>query len=218
MVLSTGVSTLLDSVNEKIISLSLCHPTLYASTVKGNVYSYAITVSADKAAAESIGSQANTAGSGVPVSTTYPGAFRVFSDDAGANIGDSVRGIQSRFLLTVDQSAGTIRALQGQLKLLTGVDVTTGIYTAVQGYVELVGTHIVKTGATFSCFDASLEIGTGVTIDSGGELFGVHVETTGAGTITNNGTCAGIGITAASGAAAWPLGISMLVGSVLRGI
>ncbi|MFA6972682.1 MAG: hypothetical protein WC208_14965 [Gallionella sp.] len=152
------------------------------------------------------GAQSNTA-TALKLSASQVGALRVFSDDGGANIADSVRGAQSRVLLTLDQSGGTIRALQGQLKLLTGIDVTTGIYTAVQGYVELAGTHISKTGATFSCFDASVEIGTSLTIDSGGEFYGVHVETTGAGTITNNGTCAGIGITKASGAASWPVGI-----------
>lgn len=207
MVNTTGVVTLLDSVDEKIISMNIDHPTLYVSTVKGKIYTYAITASADPYAAASIGAQANVVGSGVAISSTATGAYKVFSDDNGANIGASVRGMQSRFLLTVDQSAGTIRALQGQLKALNLVDVTTGIYTAVQGYVELAGTHIVKTGATLSCFDSSLEIGTGLTVDSGGELFGIHVETTGAGTITNNGTCAGIGITKASGAASWPLGI-----------
>jgi hypothetical protein len=118
-----------------------------------------------------------------------------------------VRGIQSRTLLTFDQAGGTIRALQGQLKLATGVDVTTGIYTAVQGYVEMAGTHISKTGATFSAIDSSTEIGTSLTVDSGGEFFGLHVETTGAGTITNNGTCAAIGLTKATGAASWPVGL-----------
>lgn len=153
------------------------------------------------------GAQANTSGSGLALSATYPGTLRVFSDDAGANVGDSVRGAQSRVLLTTDQSAGTIRALQGQLKLATLTDVTTGIYTAVQGYVEMAGTHIAKTGATFSPFDSSTEIGTSLTIDSGGEFYGVHIETTGAGTITNNGTCAAVGITKASGAASWPVGL-----------
>lgn len=154
-----------------------------------------------------LGSQANTAGSGMTLSATNAGALRVFSDDGGASIADSVRGVQSRVLLTYDQAGGTIRALQGQLKLNTLIDVTTGIYTGVQGYVELAGTHISKTGATFSAVDSSTEIGTSLTIDSGGEYFGVHVETTGSGTITNNGTCAAVGITKASGAADWPVGL-----------
>lgn len=154
-----------------------------------------------------IGAQANTSGSGHPLTASDTGTVRVFSDDGGASIADSVRGVQSRLLLTVDQTGGSIRALQGQLKMATGVDVTSGIYTAVQGYVEMAGTHSTKTGSTHSCIDASLEIGTALTVDSGGEFYGLHVETTGAGTITNNGTCAAIGITQASGAADWPVGL-----------
>jgi len=162
------------------------------------------------------GAQANTAGSGIPIDSTDTKGLAVYLDDNGANIASSVRGIQSRFLLTVDQSAGTIRALQGQLKVLNGVDTATGIYTAVQGYVEFAATHAVSSGATTSCFDASAEIGTALTVASGGEFFGIHVETTGAGTITNNGTCAAIGITKASGAADWPVGL--LVASSTTGV
>lgn len=148
-----------------------------------------------------------TAGSGYPLATATPGALKVYSDDAGASIADSVRGVLSRTLLTVDQAGASIRALMGQLKLKTGADVQTGIYTGVQGYVEMAGTHSAKTGSTLSCVDASAEIGTALTVDSGGEFFGVHVETTGAGTITNSGTCAAIGVTKASGAASWPVGL-----------
>ncbi|MFA6972953.1 MAG: hypothetical protein WC208_16340 [Gallionella sp.] len=151
-----------------------------------------------------IGAQSNTA-TALALSATQVGALRVFSDDGGANIADSVRGSQSRLLLTTDQSAGSIRALQGQLKLASGIDVATGIYTAVQGYVEIVATSISSAGATFSCIDASLEIGTALTAT--GEVFGVHIETTGTGTLSGAGTAAGIGITKASGAASWPMGI-----------
>ena len=166
----------------------------------------------------SVGSLASTAGSGVALTSTITRAGGVFSDDSGANIGDSVRGFQSRLLLTVEQTGGSIRALQGQLKLLTGIGVTGGIYTALQGYVELVGMHSAKTGSTFSCADLSLEITTALVVESGGECFGLHVETTGAGTITNSGTCAAIGITKASGAASWPVGLCIPTGGVLQGI
>jgi len=157
-----------------------------------------------------------TAGSGYPLATATPGALKVYSDDAGASIADSVRGVLSRTLLTVDQAGASIRALMGQLKLKTGADVQTGIYTGVQGYVEMAGTHSAKTGSTLSCVDASAEIGTALTVDSGGEFFGVHVETTGAGTITNSGTCAAIGVTKASGAASWPVGLYL--SGCVRGI
>ena len=128
-------------------------------------------------------------------------------------------GAQSRLLLTVDQDGASIRALQGQMKLADGVDVSTGIYTAVQGYVELMGDHSAETGATFSMFDASLEIASGktLTVDSGGEACGLHVETTGTGTINNNGTCAAILVSNASGAPDWPVGIA-IAGSCTTGI
>jgi len=145
-----------------------------------------------------------TAGSGVAISSSVPGAARFFADDNGANIGASVRGVQSRFLVTTSQSGGTIRALQGQLKVATSKNFATGIYTALQGYVELAGTHTITSG-TFSCIDASLEIGTAMTVTT--EAYGVHIETTGSGTITNNGVCAAVGITKASGAASWPFAV-----------
>ena len=135
--------------------------------------------------------------------------MRVYADDAGASIGVSSRNFLARTLLTVDQDGGSIRSVMGQLKLADGVDVTTGIYTAVQGYLEMAGTHVAQTGSTLSCIDASMEIVTALTVDSGGEACGIHVETTGAGTITNNGTCAGILVDKASGAADWPVGLSV---------
>jgi len=165
-----------------------------------------------------IGAQANVTASGFPLSSSLTRAVGVFSEDDGESIGGSVRGVQSRLLLTVDQSGGSIRALQGQLKLANGVDLTSGIYTALQGYVEMMGTHSAKTGSTFSGVDVSAEIGTALTIDSGGEFFGLHVETTGAGTITNNGTCAAIGITKASNAAKWPFAMYVPGTDVEEGI
>ncbi len=153
----------------------------------------------------SVGSKANTAGSGVVIPSTDDfGAVRIFTDDNGANIADSVRGLQSRTLLTIDQSAGSIRAMQGQLKLLNNIDVATGIYTAVQAYLELAGTHISSAGATLSCLDASLEITT--TLTATGEVFGIHCEATGAGAFAGSGTCAGIGITT-GGTPIWPVGL-----------
>jgi len=164
-------------------------------------------VGTDVLVAVQIGAQSNTAGSGVVLdATTRTGAVKVYTDDAGSSVADSVRGILSRTLLTVDQTGGTIRASQGQLKMLDLVDLTSGVYCGLQGYVEMAGTHIAKTGSKFSCVDASMEIGTALTIDSGGLACGIHVETTGSGTITNNGTCAGI-VVDKGGSADWPFGL-----------
>ena len=168
--------------------------------------------------AMTVGAQADLSGSGIAISSTVTGAIRAFSDDNGAAIAASVRGIQSRFLVTAAQTGGTIRALQGQLKILTSMTVASGVYTASQGYVELVGTLTVASAAHFSCFDASMELGGVLTVASGGFAYGVHVETTGAGTIANNGTCAAIGIAKASGAASWPVGLNIEASVTTTGI
>lgn len=159
-------------------------------------------------------------GSGIPLGSTQTSSIVAYGDDNGLSIASNVYNIRSRLLLTVDQVGASIRAFMGQLKLADGVDVQSGIYTAVQGYVELAGDHSTETGATFSCFDASVEIASGkvLTVDSGGEFAGIHVETTGAGTISNSGTCAGILIDKASGAASWPNGIQIVASDCLAGI
>lgn len=46
-VLATGAMTKLDSVGEKIVSISILFPTMYVSTSKGNVYTYAIDTAVD---------------------------------------------------------------------------------------------------------------------------------------------------------------------------
>jgi hypothetical protein len=162
-----------------------------------------------------LGSQANLSGSGTKLSSTVPGALRVFSDDGGANVADSVRGVQSRTLLTISQSAGTIRALQGQLKVLTGVNFDTGVYTPVQGYIELVNTNTVSASGTLACFDASLELGGVLTVT--GQMFGLRLETTGAGSFAGAGKAAAIGLTI-GGTAAWPIGLYMKSDAVVKGI
>ena len=162
------------------------------------------------------GEKANAIGSGlaIPLTDDY-GAFRLFTDDGGVNIPYSVRGFQSRTLLTVDHSAGTIRALQGQVKALNLVDFATGVYTANQGYIELAGTHVVASTGVLTCFDASIEIGTALTAT--GYVAGFKAELTGAGTITGAGG-AGVLITNASGAAAWPNAIFIESGACTAGL
>ena len=157
------------------------------------------------------GVKADLKGSGLLLNADHKFGVAVYTDDGGVdlNVPDSVRGIQSRTLLTTSHTGCTVRALQGQLKVVTGKSVGTGVYTASQAYVELVGTLTVAANATFSCLNASLELGGVLTVASGGFACGIHVETTGAGTITNGGTCAGILVSNASGAADWPVGIDL---------
>ena len=120
---------------------------------------------------------------GVILSTANPYNAAFLADDSGDDIGDSVRNVLVRTLLTVDQAAGSIRSLMGQLKLLDGVDLSTGVYAAVQGYIELAGDTSIKSGAKASGLDISIEIPTSktLTIDSGAVFAGLKIETTGAG-------------------------------------
>jgi hypothetical protein len=195
----------------------------YGQTAGTAVASEALTLDANKDAsgvrAFTQGAFASLVqGSGVPISSSLTSAKNVYSDDAGANIGTSCRGVRSRFLLTVDQSAGTIRSLQGQLKAADGVDFATGVYTAVQGYLELAGTHESSASSTLSCFDASLEVTTALTAASGGFVAGIRIETTGAGTLTSTGTIAGVLINNPASAPDWPYGIYMTGADVMVGI
>ena len=167
------------------------------------------------------GAYSNSADNAIVVSSTNPRPVSFLFEDSGDNLDSTnCRAVLSRILLTVDQSGSTINAIRGQIKCLDLVDVTTGIYAPIQAYLELAGTHISKTGATLSCFSASLEITTSLTINADGEAAGIHVETTGAGTITvdTDGTCAGILIDKAVGAASWPLGLYILGSDVIEGI
>jgi len=216
--MSTTINEYLNKVKEpgaRKALQDLFEKTLYAEdcTPKESTYRDAMT---DHSI--TTGTYQSTADGGVILSSTntYNAAF--LADDSGSNIADSVRNLLARTLLTYNQSGGSIRSVMGQLKLLTGINVATGIYTAVQGYLEMAGSHSCSSGATFSCFDASAEITGVLTVASGGEFYGVHIETTGAGTITNNGTCAAIGITTASGAADWPVGLYILGPSVTTAI
>ncbi|MFA5322905.1 MAG: hypothetical protein WC373_09555 [Smithella sp.] len=164
----------------------------------------------------SIGTKANLAGSGIALAQTDDwGDVRVFNDDNGVNVPYSVRGIQSRTLLTVDQSGGTIRSIQGQMKALTGIDFNTGVYTPVQGYIELAGTHVVSSAGVLTCFDASIEIGTALTAT--GYVSGFKAELTGAGTCAAGLDC-GFLVTNASGAAVWTHGLYVEDSAVDKGV
>jgi len=157
------------------------------------------------------GTYQSTADGGVILDSTNKYNAGFLADDSGSNIGDSVRNVLARTLLTATQSGGSIRSLMGQLKILTDIDVGTGVYTAVQGYIELVGNTDVATGGKMSGMDISLEVASGATftIDSGGLFAGLKIETTGAGTITNNGTCAAIYIDDGGTVTDWPVGIDI---------
>jgi hypothetical protein len=121
-------------------------------------------------------------------------------------------------LLHASQSGGTIRAIQGQFKVVDAVNFQSGIYTPIQGYIELAGTHTVSAAGVLTCFDASIEIGTAVT--STGYLAGYRAELTGAGTESGGLSCAFLASSSSTHASpeVWKYGFYAAAASVGVGI
>lgn len=161
----------------------------------------------------------DTAGSGLPIPSTDDwGGIRVFTDDAGISISDSVRCIQSRTLLTVAQAAGTVRGIQGQFKIVGTTNFDTGVYTPVQGYIEVAGTtHTVAAAGILTCFDASIECGDGSTVTPTGYLSGYRAELTGGSGTLNAGLSSAFLATNAS-TQVWAYGMYLEASAITTGI
>jgi len=159
------------------------------------------------------GTYQSTADGGVILTSTNTRPVTFLADDSGSNIGGNVRNVLSRVLLTADQSAGSIRSLMGQMKLISGVDLTTGVYAPVQGYFEFVANNDIQTGAKAAGIDASIEVADGatLTVDASGRLAGVHCELTagdgGSATVTQTGDCAAVWIDTAGTITDWKEGV-----------
>ena len=159
------------------------------------------------------GTYASAVSNGVTLTSTndYNAAF--LADDAGANIGASVRNLLGRTYLGQTQSAGTIRSVMGQLKVADTKDLGTGVYTAVQAYLELVGATSVKTGGKVSGLDVSVEMANGKTcvVDSGGYFAGVKIELTtgGTATFTQTGNSAAVYIDKVGTITDWKVGVDV---------
>jgi hypothetical protein len=143
---STGAMTLLDSVDAKIVSMSINHPTLYVTTSKGEIYTYTISATSDPYLGPTVGANSNAYGSGVPLtrSGATTAGTRIYSDDGGAVLYGTgsvpdIRGSLSRTLLTIDQTGGDIRvhALMGQLKAYNAMW-NDEVVSAVHGRMEIV--------------------------------------------------------------------------------
>jgi len=145
-----------------------------------------------------------TQGSGIPLSTTESGNFRVYSDDAGAAIvhagavGDT-RGLLSRFLVTVDHSANDVRfsGAMGHIKSYDGIwgnEQVSGVY----GYLE-----IARDSETVTLTDYGISAGSiacvendgVVTIDTNHVLAGFAAISKITGDLTATGKTAGLLVT-----------------------
>ncbi len=186
-------------------------PSVFRKTITFNNSSVIKSVAGKTGKFIETGTYQSLADGGVILSSSNTRSASFLADDSGSNIGASVRNVLARTLLTFNQSGGSIRSLMGQLKLLDGIDLATGVYTAVQGYVEFAGDHEISSAAKASGMDISIEIASGktLTIASGGLFAGLHIETTGAGSISATGDMAAIYIDDGGTVDDWPVGIDI---------
>ncbi len=157
-----------------------------------------------------IGESANTAGSGVPLSSSVTALARLHADDGGAAMSGSLRNLLARTLCTVDQTEGvSLRSLMGQIKLASGVDFSSAssVVAPVEGYLEQAGNSSYS-GRT-SLMRAYLDAGSGnVTAAAGALLSGVLAELRCTGTLTATGKVAAYALRANSNEASynkWPI-------------
>jgi len=171
-----------------------------------------------------IGTKANTAGSGWIIATTTAddsGGVQLYADDNGAALSspsEVVSPIRSRYLLTVGQSGGVSQtALFAQLRTLgtTGTPLTlnTGAWRAAYVFNQLGGTTI-EGGAEVLGINQATNLAGNMIVTSG-NFAGIDINISGSGTITNNSTCAGL-LIRSSGTPVWPNAIQ--VTSALTGL
>ncbi len=157
-----------------------------------------------------------TQGSGLALSATNTAIVKIYSDDAGAAMTGSLRTLLARTLLTVDHSGDlSVRSIIGQIKFKDLVDLSNGVTSGVEGYIEIAGTSNFGAASFAAGLTGVVEVTTATTITAGGYLAGVAAIYKSAATPT--GVCAAF-ITKAGSTVAWPYGLYMGAGSVVRPI
>jgi hypothetical protein len=136
------------------------------------------------------GTQANTDGSGLPVSASRTANVRIHGDTGGLTTTGSVRNVVSRLLIGTAQTAhGTITSLQGQVKAVASC---TGDYIAgVWGYFESSGTLTLTPGNAICGVRATVDCPSGTTIASGKLVAGLLIDSIDLGG-THTGKAVGI--------------------------
>jgi hypothetical protein len=234
---STGVCTLLDTIDQGITSLAINHPTLYVTTNQGKIYTYAISSTSDPYAGVTVGANANVIGSGVILtrSGANTAAGRLYCDDGGAVLWGTgsvpdIRGSLARTLLTVSQTGGNIRvhALMGQLKSYDG-KWNGEVVSAVHGRLEIQRASATLTLGGYGVSAAVLGIAatTGaVTVDSSHVLAGVAAICDFKATLTQTGKTVAFLVAKydttnwsdGTSRTTWGTGLYMAVGSVTQAI
>ena len=158
------------------------------------------------------GTYGSAASKGVTLSDTNVRPVSFLFDDADAALTGNNRAVLSRVYLAHAQAAGaTIVAIQGQLKIADNKNLGAGRWSAMDAYLEFGGTTSLTTGGYTSALDVRIDVAAAetVTVAAGAILAGIHVQTTGTGTLTQTGNCYGIYINDQGTIADWKVGISV---------
>lgn len=149
---------------------------------------------------------------GITLSDTNTRPVSFLFDDSGSALTGNNRAVLSRVYLAESQAAGaTIVSIQGQLKLADTKNLGAGRWSAMDAYLEFGGTSLLTTGGYTSALDVRIDVADTktVTVDSGAILAGIHIQTTGTGTLTQTGNCYGIYINDQGTIDDWKVGISV---------
>ena len=149
---------------------------------------------------------------GITLSDTNTRPVSFLFDDSGSALTGNNRAVLSRvYLASAQGSGGTIVAMQGQLKIADNKNFSAGRFCGVDGYMEFAGTTTIASGSYVSAMNARVDVAASetVTVSSGGFLCGIHVHTTGTGTLTSTGNSYGIYINDQGTVDDWKVGIGI---------
>ena len=158
------------------------------------------------------GTYQSSADGGVILSDTNTRPVSFLFDDSAAALTGNNRAVLSRIYLAESQgSGGTIVSIQGQLKIADDKDFSAGRFCGVDGYMEFGGTTDINSGAYVSAINARIDVPASETVEvkTGGYLCGIHIHTTGTGTLTSSGNSYGIYINDQGTVDDWEYGISV---------
>jgi hypothetical protein len=185
VVLSTGVYTLIDGVNAKIVAITVADPKIYLSTTKGDIYSYTIDGTADKGAVISLAPGIYNAGlkihthlnvnnsGGATYDYTYINELKgEFVSTSGVMV-----GLGADYELR-GTGTGSLTAISGYAKLYTGITLSGAAYPAIgtliggQFFVNVAGT-LNGTGVLVAGLYAGVNACTGGTLTEARYMAGI---------------------------------------------
>lgn len=169
------------------------------------------------------GSYASSADSGVTLTSTNARPVAFLFDDSGSALTGDIRAVLSRVYLSEDQdSAATINAIRGQIKVASDKDLDHANMVAapITGYLELAGTANRTLTGHVACVRAAPEEGASgtTTISVSSYYAGFEATLNSTRSYTETGTMAGLIINISGGTSVWPNGIYIDAGAVTTGI